>query len=174
MLMVLATCIFISCSKDQPANAPAGSNEPVATFRLRVNGILSQWDGPGSAGTVCFFCGPALTNRSTYFILSSSDPRNYFSRIDMTIKSGSLNISRYGDTLTTAIGIAQAIHQVNTNLTFGAATEVGDFATITITSIKDGKYYDGTFSARFTAPPFGTAANKVYIEDGEFRNLKVN
>jgi hypothetical protein len=83
-----------------------------------------------------------------------------------------LGITNYGDTLTTPVESLSASHRLFLPPLNAAATEVGDYASITFTSKKNGKYFDGTFKARLTVFPGGPTAPKVEIERGEFYNVE--
>jgi hypothetical protein len=166
--------ILLSCSKS-PSLATA---EPVATSKFLVNGTLLEWDGNVVGPSVCLFCGPGIYKDSTYFALTSTESENYAEGLYLRIKTATLNVTTYNDSVTIAVSPRKAVHfmhhMYSTPYIFAASTEVGDFATVTITSVKDGKYYDGTFRARLSSSPFGMAASKVAIEAGEFHNVKVH
>jgi hypothetical protein len=170
MLWVSIGCILllVSCS-----DSDEGPNDPPAIFEFRVNnGTLVQWNGPGSGMAVCVLCGPSLYKNNGYFNLVSSAPQNYGEALVLRINTGTINLTTYSDTITTAIDSLAAVHRIDTPAVKAAATQEGDFASVTFTAVKDGVYHDGTFRARLTSSPFGPTAEKVEIE-GEFRNVKL-
>lgn len=156
--------VLLGCSKDDP--------EPVATFEFQINnGPVIEWNGQGSGTTVCLLCGPNLHKQPTYFILLSSAPDDYGRALSFTFTSSEINLATYTETVEQSPEFDYlAPHRLYMDPIRGAATEEGDFATVTFTNIQEGKYYDGIFQARITAFPYGPEAEKLEIE-GEFKNV---
>ncbi|MBC7875013.1 MAG: hypothetical protein H7Y01_13505 [Ferruginibacter sp.] len=177
--IVLTISSFLSCSR-----SPSQITPPSAFFKFTADLSLYQWNGVPGDGNTCFLCGSDITKMNGYYVLRSSDPRNYGNVILLKIPAITLSETVY--TLTTInsttspnanhhINIGQALPQGSPfpSSLFAADTEPGDYATITITSIHDGIYADGTFTARMTLAPYGPTANKLDITGGEFRNVKI-
>ncbi len=160
--------VLLSCYKRRP-DAPA---EPLSTFRFFANGTLFEMTGGEDGSRVCILCRPAFINNGTHFTLHSSKADNSFESIGLKIYAPLLQQQTYSDTVNLAVPISQARHKLFIPPFSAAATEIGDFASVTITSIREGKYYDGTFNALFTAAPYGITAPKVTITNGEFRNIR--
>lgn len=167
LFYILALCIttFSSCNNSEP------EPEPLATFKFVADGTLVQWNGPGGGNSVCILCGPELVNHGTYITLSSSAPQNYGETLILRINATNLDLTTYSDTIYTTVDPAEAAHRLYIPSVQAASTEAGDFASITITSVKDDKFCSGNFKARLTATPYGPTAAKVGIE-GEFQNVK--
>jgi hypothetical protein len=175
LFYILAWCTLIlsSCSRDE---AP---REPRTTFKFTINGTAVEWNERGSGTDACIVCGPRILKYPTHFELISTAPQDYGEVILFTIKATALNVGTYSDTITTAIidyhlsPDQRGIHRFDARNPSiqAAATQVGDYARVTFTSIKDGTYYDGTFRARLTSAPYGPDEPKVEIE-GEFKNIK--
>jgi hypothetical protein len=136
-----------------------------------MNGKEVQWYGSG-LGEGCIMCRPGIGNHGTYFVLHSSSPQSYGESLGLKINSTALNLATYSDTITAPVDSLHAATRLYIGSSKAGATEVGDFATVTVTSIREGKYYDGTFKARLTSSPYGPGAPKIMIEQGEFRNVR--
>ena len=145
--------------------------EPAPSCKFRVNGTEIQWGGSSSS---CYLCGSWITNYTTHFMFSSSAPNDVFQALIFRIKSNTLNVGTYSDIVNVQRLISDTVHRLYVGPMVAGATEIGDFVTCTITSIKDQKYYDGTFTGRLTEKPYGPSAPKVQIEQGEFHNLKIH
>jgi hypothetical protein len=158
---------MVSCKKDN-------NDAPKASFGFQANGTNINWYPEGATNNACILCLPALVNYTTYYNLSSSAPQDMSESLLIQIKGTNLNIGTYSDTLTVTVDPIGSPHRLFTPALRAGATEPGDYASVTITSIKEGKYHDGTFKARLTAAPYGPAAPKVFIENGVFRNVPWN
>ena len=161
----------LSCSKSSNTTAPPKLE---TTLKFNANGNFYQWNGSIGDNPGCFVCGSAIykhTNSS--YVLSSSDPAIYYNFIVLKIKATTLSASTYTLTITSTTPASNAAHIFSIfNLLQAASTEAGDFGTVTITSIHDGNYADGTFNARLTLSPFGFSG-KMDITNGEFHNIKI-
>ncbi|WP_139237071.1 hypothetical protein [Pontibacter akesuensis] len=162
-LLSASMVLSLSCAESDP--------EPVATFKFTVNGTLLEWNGPGNGIPVCVLCGPGLSNYASYFVLHSSAPQMYGEALILQLNAASLETKTYSDTVSTAVDSLEATHRLYLPTLKAAATEVGDYASVTFTSIENDKYYSGTLRASLTSSPFGPDAPKVEIE-GEFKNVR--
>ncbi len=94
LLFIVAGCllIFSACTKDEP--------EPVATFSFSINnGPVQEWNGPGGGTTVCILCGPNITQRPTYFTLSSSAPDDFGRSLILTFNASEVKVATYTETI---------------------------------------------------------------------------
>lgn len=176
-----ALLLFCSCTKSKVSNPTTVIN---TYLKFTADGYTYQWDGVPGDGNTCYFCGSDLTKTNGNYILRSSDPKNYSNGISLKIQATSLSATSYTLTTTNATSNTNADHKLTIYRSFqvgsssprflmAAATETGDFATITISRIHDSIYADGTFTARITLSPYGPTASKLDITSGEFRNLKI-
>ena len=175
LMIVLLVCMF-ACSK--PSVAPPVSRSK-ATFKFNAGGNTYQWDGTGEDYPLnCLMCGSAVKKYSDYYFLTATEPQNFFNSISLKINITALTVGTYTLTVTNTLA-GNAAHGLSItgpnlfNQIQAASTEVGDFATVTITSIHDGNLADGVFNAKLTLSTPINSSNKIDIINGEFRNLKI-
>lgn len=172
-LLTALLLLLISCSKS-PSPAPA---EPETSLRFKMNGTLYEWKNKGWCG---FYCGTGFIKWPAEYKLSSIDPGSGLSALSCTIAAANLSASTYNYVVAVPVNNTDALHRLSLyspvssgSLNLAASTETGDYFTITITSLHDGKYADGVFTARLTQAPYGSAAPKADITEGEFRNVVI-
>lgn len=165
--------LFYGCSKSSPS-APA---EPETSMKFKINGTLYEWKNKGWCG---IYCGTGITKWPAYNKLSSIDPGNANNTLTCDIATANLSAMSYNSLVTVPVNNTDALQKLSFynpvsggSVNFAASTETGDFFNITITSLHDGKYADGVFTARLTQAPYGTGAPKADITDGEFRNVVI-
>ncbi|PWT73463.1 MAG: hypothetical protein C5B59_13470 [Bacteroidetes bacterium] len=175
LLIILTGCslYFSSCSKTRLSDIPKG---PIATSRFLLNNSIFQWNGFGGEAESCLYCGPKIYNHTTYFTIATTD--DVFGELVFKINTATLERKTYTDTTTIPISDSVALNYFNllgpSYVTVHAASiQPGDYASITITSIKEGKYYDGTFHALLTSYPLGLESYKAKII-GEFHNATID
>ena len=163
--------ILTGCSKSSSAQTP----QPETILKFKVNGTAYEWKNIGLCG---FYCGTSINKYTDHYVLGSFDSRDYRNQIGLTMQTTGLSATTYNHTVASPVTRSNAIHYLDLynpvsggSYSYAAATETGDFASITVTSIHDGKYADGTFTARLTQSPYGTSAGKADITEGEFHNV---
>jgi len=170
--IILYTAIIglLSCSK-KPAEVE--TPEPQTTFKFTVNSTIYQWNG-NSATDPSY--GSRINkytyNGSTWYTLSASPPNGgLYTLLSLKMQTASLSIGTYTltSTTTTSWNLADHYCGVNGNDIY-TSSEVGDFATINISSIHSG-YADGSFTARLTN--INGSLARVDVTNGEFHNVKI-
>lgn len=162
--------LFYGCSKSSPS-APA---EPETSMKFKVNGTLYEWKHRGWCG---IYCGIGITKWPTYHKLSSIDPGNVSNTLTCDIATATFSATSYNSVVAVPVSPPDALQKLGLynggSFFFAASTETGDYFNITITSLHDGKYADGVFTARLTQAPYGSGAPKADITEGEFRNVVI-
>lgn len=168
---LILPAIFCGCSK----SVTEQNAQPETTLKFKVNGIVYEWRNKGFCG---IYCGTSIEKWPDYYNFDSFDPRDYQNNFSFTLSVTSLGVSSYNYPVTSPVTSSNALHRLNLfnpvsggSFSHAASTEIGDFATITITNIHDGKYADGFFTARLTLSPYGVSADKADITEGEFHNV---
>ncbi len=166
--------ISFGCSKESLKPTPP---VPVATVEFDANGQLYKWDGPATN-----IYSSSITNRGDgTFSFYVSDPGNSLNNgLKISMKAASLSVRTYTLTIDTTTALVNAPHFFSLELNIqisnmqAASTEIGDFGTVTITSIHDGNYADGTFSAKLSEyTENGPTGVKLNITNGTFKNVVV-
>ena len=159
----------LSCSKNPPVIQPT---QLTTTFKFSVNGTLYQWNGNSAADpTYGSRINKYSLNGATWYTLSAA-PLNggIYTLIGLKMQTSSLLAATYTLTTTTTTAWTIADHYCGVNNESYASSEIGDFASVTISSIHDG-YADGSFTAKFTNA--NGSLTKINITDGEFHNVKI-
>jgi hypothetical protein len=176
LLIVLFVCMF-ACSKSSTTSpVPANSK---TTFKFNAGGNTYKWDGSGEDYPLnCLLCGSAIEKNSDYYFLPATAPQNWTNSISLKINTTVLSVGTYTLTATSTPSGNAAHYLLITgpnlfNQINAASTEVGDFATVTITRIYDGNYADGVFNAKLTLSTPINSSNKIDISNGEFHHVKI-
>jgi hypothetical protein len=167
LIALMVFGIVSSCSRKSSITY----SEPNATFKFNVYGGEMLWDG-GELPAVCSSCGPKIIYSGNSFNLRSSEPDNPSHYLLFTMNSLPA-LKTFSDTLKTPTSFTNAAGKLVTDFFEAAATEPGDYASITFTSIREGKYFDGFFNARLTFAPNSASSGKLAIQNGEFHNVKM-
>jgi hypothetical protein len=170
-IFVLAMLAGFGCSKNPPTNPPV--TPPVTTLKFTVNGTIYEWNGSSaddvSQGSRIY---RTVYNGSTWYTLSAY-PLNsgIYTLLALEINATSLAATTYTLTTTTTTAWTVADHYCGLpNGQIFASSEVGDVASIIITSIVNG-YASGTFTATLTNTD--GSLTKTNVTDGQFRNVKI-
>lgn len=172
----------LSCKKlnlDLIATAPSTDQE----IEFAANGQSFNWSGsttlPSEITNVSFT--NLVSNGAPLYVLELSAPNNPSSnKLSIAINSTTLpSLGTYTLTIDTMTTVLNAPHNFELSeytqpyeITY-ASTNIGDYGTVTITSIyNNGRYADGTFSAQMTEyTRDGPTTNKLIITNGKFKNI---
>jgi len=164
---MLAVCFMLisGCSEEVP--------EPNSYFNFSIDdGPMIEWNRQGGHPVVCLLCGPRISQDPTSFTLASYDPESYGRMLILTFNTSEVNLGSFTETITVSPEyVGNALLRLYMKPVQGESTEVGDFATVTFTKKYPGGYYDGTFEAQLTTPPYGPDADKLKIK-GYFRRVR--
>ena len=169
LLIALLVCM-LACKKS--------SVTLLTTFKFNAGGNTYQLDGGEGPSFNCIVCLSAITKFSDHYLLRVTNSQNGINSISLKINTTVLSAGTYTLTATSTIAgnadhiLSLTVPNLLTSI-FAASTEVGDFATVTITSIHDGSYADGVFNAKLTLSTPINSSNKIDITDGAFQNLKI-
>jgi len=179
LLLLTMAAIFASCSKDSSTTPkPQQLN---TTFKFTGNGTNVQWNGSSPLSAYPIPEGSTIekiTSGTQTFYLLVAQPAGggiYSPHLYLKIEASNLVSGTYPKTLSTAVNWTVADNECimpGGSGIYAATSEVGDFATIIITSIHDNGYADGTFTAKMTTTPIGSY-DKLNITNGEFHNVKI-
>lgn len=171
--------ILTSCSKSSSPNTQV--LQPETILKFKVNGTAYEWKNKGLCGFLGSYCGTYINKYPDHYVLGSFDSKDFRNEIGLTMQTTGLSVTTYNHIVASPVTSSNAIHKLylyspvsGGSYSYSASTETGDFTTITVTSIHDGKYADGTFTARLTQSPYGSSAGKTDITDGEFYNVIIN
>jgi hypothetical protein len=163
---------FTACSKN---NGPAVA--PLASVSFLANGSLYSWSqapDPNYMAISIYTSTPGTYHFSASNLLSSNlvPAREVY----LTFQSASLSVNAPYTFANTTTGNSYPPHSIavaNTTTVDLAhiygASEPGDFATVTVTSLHDGMA-DGTFNATLTRM---SDQAKISISNGTFKNVEV-
>jgi hypothetical protein len=165
--MIIISSVFLSDCSKKPSITPA----VLTTFKFTVNGTVYNWDGNLADSSYGSRLGKTTYNGVTWWDLAALPVNGGIYRgIYLRINATTLSATSYTLTTTATTLWTVAEHLCMVPSVICASSEVGDYATIIISSIHDG-YADGTFTARLTNTD-GTLA-KVDVIAGEFHNVKL-
>jgi hypothetical protein len=159
LLIVLLVGMF-ACSKSSVAL--------FTTFKFDAGGNTYQWNGGEGSTFNCLGCFNSITKFSDHYLLRVTGTQNFLNSIQLKINSTVLSKSTYTLTTTSILTVPNL-----PNAVLASSTEIGDFATVTITSIHDGNYAHGVFNAKLTLSAPINSSNKIDITNGVFHNLKI-
>jgi hypothetical protein len=164
----------LSCSKKSSTTPPTNL---ATTLKFTAGGKTYQWNGSrattGNEGSIIYKPGAGSNWFSLLSIQSSTGVNGFgFSFLGLRMLTTTLSATTYAEANTGIITFMNHLDLNDVGKSY-TSSETGDFTSITITSIHDGDYVDGIFSAKMTEHINGPTSNKLYITNGEFRNVKI-
>lgn len=150
--------LFTSCSKNK------SSSIPPASFKFTALGNNYSWGGDQIIKV--YTTAPI---KDTCYYLSAHDSMN--NSISLRFNTTSIALGTY--TLTRAVTTTaySPEHSCQIGSSSWGSTNAGDFATVTITKIHDGRFADGFFSTTMACRAGSSCPNNLVITNGEFKNL---
>ena len=178
--VILTSCFVmmftsLSCKKENAGVIPGTVEE----IEFVANGQSFKWNGPTftpSEISNVWFPDP-VWNGASLFVLGLIDPNNPSgNQLSIAINSTTPpSLGTYTITIDTTTTVANAPHNfvLGTNNKTYASIDIGDYGTVTITTIhNNGMYADGTFSAQMTEyTKDGPTTTKLIITNGKFKNV---